>query len=88
LDNGQWLAMLDVMVVLCRPSGEVYEYNENKHNQRKNWFRALKMDIVANVSFFLLKLNSTLQNNLLIYGFQVALQQKEAKKSLEIMDGI
>jgi len=77
-----------VMVVLCRPSGEVYEYNENKHNQRKNWFRALKMDIVANVSFFLLKLNSTLQNNLLIYGFQAELERREVEKFQKTMDGI
>lgn len=88
LDDGQWLAMLDVMVVLCRPSGEVYEYNEKRHNQRKNWFRALKMDVVANVSFFLLKLNSTLQNNLLIYGLTMELERQEARKFPEAMDGI
>ncbi|MHC4316404.1 MAG: hypothetical protein ACYSW3_28510 [Planctomycetota bacterium] len=88
LENGQWLAMLDVMVVLCRPKGEVYEYIEQRHNVRKKQFRKLKMDIVANVSFFLLKLNSILKTNLLIYGLGQELSAKEQRKYQKTMDGI
>jgi hypothetical protein len=55
---------------------------------RKKQFRKLKMDIVANVSFFLLKLNSILKSNLLIYGLKQELSAKEEKKYQKIMAGI
>jgi len=70
VENGNWVAMLDVMAVICRPKGEVYNYTEANHIARKNTFKNVTMDNILNVSFFLLKLNSILKDNLLIYSLQ------------------
>ncbi len=82
LKGGEWEALLDVMVVLCRPKGEHYDYNETKHNIRKKQFRKLKMTDVANVGFFLLKLNKQLNLDLLIYS----LLELEAVKECEQLE--
>lgn len=79
VENGNWLAMLDVMVVLCRPKGEVYEYQKVKHEQRKRLFKKVTMNHVINLAFFLLRLNETLKHNLLIYTLTQEKLQKAAK---------
>jgi len=66
--NGKWLALLDVMAVLCRPKGELYNYEKSHHEMRKNIFKNVTMDIVLNVSFFLFRLNEALNYDLMIYS--------------------
>ena len=80
VENGNYLAMLDVMVVLCRPKGEPYDYNEAVHNRRKRLFSDLTMDVIFNVGFFLLKLRHTLNLNLLIYGMMQDKAAQEARQ--------
>ena len=89
LNTGSWDGLLDVMVVLCRkrPSEELYAYNENRHKLRRKLFKQLKMDVVINVSFFLLKLNTLLSNNLVIYGMAQAIAQKEQQQLQTNTDG-
>ena len=86
--GGNWIAMGDVMVVLCRPKGEAYEYDEQKHNRRKALFMGLTMDKVIDVAFFLLKLNDTLNDNLLIYTLEVEKQRKEVRLLENDMGGL
>jgi len=84
----RWEAILDLMVVICRPKGEKYNYTEQAHKQRKNFFRKLNMDVLINVAFFLLRLNDTLKDNLLIYSLQQQVKQAEAEKLQNLMDGL
>lgn len=89
LENGHWFSMLDVMVVLCKPAGEVYEYEETKHEMRKKMFKKkVFMDSVLQVAFFLLRQNKQLKQDLLIYSmFHLVKQRKEQKHFQEHMDG-
>ncbi|OED34699.1 hypothetical protein AB832_06920 [Flavobacteriaceae bacterium (ex Bugula neritina AB1)] len=88
LKGGHWRSMLDVMTVLCRPKGELYNYDKMFVATRKNLFRRLPMTDVINVAFFLLRLNDTLKNTLLIYTAQQELERTN-KKSLAIAtDGL
>jgi len=87
LEGGNWLSMLDVMVVLCRPKGEPYEYVESKHEARKKLFKGVTMDNVINTAFFLLRLSGTLNLNLLIYTMEAEVIQKELKLLENDMDG-
>lgn len=88
IEGGNWLSMLDVMVVLCRPKGEPYEYVESKHEARKRLFRGVTMDNVINTAFFLLRLSGTLNLNLLIYTMEAELIQKELKVLESDTDGL
>ncbi len=88
LMTGRWEAMLDVMVVLCRPKGEKYNYEKAKHNIRRKMFRTLTMDIVINVAFFLHRLNDILKNNLLIYSLQTHLEEKELQRLEKLTVGL
>ncbi len=88
IEGGNWLSMLDVMVVLCRPKGEPYEYVESKHEARKRLFRGVTMDNVINTAFFLLRLSGTLNLNLLIYTMEAELIQKELKLLESDTDGL
>ena len=87
VENGNWLAMQDVMVVLCRPVGEVYEYDKIKHEARKELFKQVTMNHVINLAFFLLRLNKTLKHNLLIYTLAAELEQKKQGISVTATDG-
>lgn len=89
LENGHWKSMLDVMVVLCRPSGEAYEWNEKRHEMRKKMFKnKVYMNTVLQVAFFLHRQNKQLKTDLLIYSmFQLLKQQKEQKHFQEHMAG-
>ena len=80
VEGGEWLSMLDVMVVLCRPEGEKYSYDKNRHELRKKLFKGLSMDKVINSAFFLLRQNVELQNNLLIYSMLQEIAQKQEKQ--------
>ena len=86
VEGGEWLSMLDVMVVLCRPEGEKYSYDKNTHNLRKKLFKKLSMDKVINTAFFLLRLNVELKNNLLIYSMlqEIAVKQEKQLKKLTV----
>lgn len=86
--NGNWLALLDVMAVICRPKGEVYSYKKDHHEMRKNIFKNVTMDVVLNVSFFLFRLNETLNHNLLIYSLLRKVQQNEVKTLIKGTDGL
>lgn len=88
VENGDWLSMLDVMVVLCRPEGEKYSYDKNTHNLRKKLFKGLSMDNVINTAFFLLRLNSELKHNLLIYSMSAEIAQKQEKQLKKLTAGI
>ncbi|MEK0336947.1 MAG: hypothetical protein QQN41_05875, partial [Nitrosopumilus sp.] len=88
LMQDRWEAILDLMVVICRPKDEKYDFKEQAHKQRKNFFRKLNMDVLINVAFFLLRLNDTLRDNLLIYSLQQQVQQAEAEKLQKAMDGL
>ena len=88
VEGGEWLSMLDVMVVLCRPEGEKYSYDKNTHNLRKKLFKGLSMDKVINTAFFLLRLNKELKNNLLIYSMLQAIAPKQEKQLKKLMVGI
>ena len=88
VEGGEWLSMLDVMVVLCRPEGEKYSYDKNRHELRKKLFKGLSMDKVINSAFFLLRLNVELQNNLLIYSMLQEIAQKQEKQLKRLMVGI
>ena len=85
--GGNWDAMLDVVVVLCRPKGEVYSYNENQHKMRKKQFKKLTMDKIINIAFFLLRQNDILKSNLLIYSLSEQVEQKQLEKLVTFMDG-
>jgi len=74
IEGGNFSAMADVMVVLCRPKGEKYSYSKIKHSNRKKIFLKTTMYNVINTAFFLLRLNKTLKNNFLIYTMQGELQ--------------
>jgi hypothetical protein len=87
LEDGLWRSMEDVMVVLCRPEGEAYEYSEVRHNRRKRLFRKTTMDNVINTAFFLLRLNKKLNIDLLIYTMEVELETKRAETLARSTDG-
>lgn len=85
IENGKWLALLDIMAVICRPKGEVYNYEKGHHEMRKNIFKNLTMDIVLNVSFFLFRLNEALNQDLMIYSlimFSKRNKQEPYQKSM------
>lgn len=65
LKGGSYISILNIMAVLCRPFGEVYDDKNNK--ERKKLFSTLSMGIAINVAFFFRKLRSILNDNLLIY---------------------
>lgn len=88
VEGGEWLSMLDVMVVLCRPEGEKYSYDKNRHELRKKLFKKLSMDNVINTAFFLLRLNEELQNNLLIYSLLQEVAQRQEKQLAKLTGGI
>lgn len=88
VENGAWLSMLDVVAVLCRPPGEKYSYDKTRHETRKKMFKKLSMDKIINVSFFLLRLNKELQNNLLIYSLRQQVQQKQRQQLKKHTAGI
>jgi hypothetical protein len=88
LENGQWLAMQDILVVLCRPKGEVYSYNEKIHNLRKKLFSKITMDKVIQVCFFLHRLNKELNHNLLIYSLMAEVEQRQQKQLEKLTDGL
>lgn len=88
VEGGEWLSMLDVMVVLCRPEGEKYSYDKNRHNLRKKLFKGLSMDKVINTAFFLLRLNKELKHNLLIYSMLQEIAPKQEKQLKRLMVGI
>ena len=81
VQNGEYRAMADVMVVLCRPKGEPYKYSKIRHSNRKKLFLETTMHNVINTAFFLLRLNETLKNNLLIYTLDAERQNLEARIS-------
>ena len=87
VEGGDFRAMADVMVVLCKPKGEVYSYNEMKHNRRKKLFLSTTMDNVINTAFFLLKLNETLKSNLLIYTLEKEKQAMTLESFNLVMGG-
>jgi len=88
VEGGEWLSMLDVMVVLCRPEGEKYSYDKNTHNLRKKLFKGLSMDKVINTAFFLLRLNEELKHNLLIYSMLQEIAQRQEKQLKKLTVGI
>ncbi len=88
VEGGDYKAMADVMVVLCRPKGEKYSYSEIKHKRRKKLFLSTTMNNVINTAFFLLKLNETLKNNLLIYTLETEKLKQEARTSNKDMVGL
>ena len=79
--NGNWLAMADVMAVLCKPKGEILENNPTKHNQRKKLFEQVTMDNVINTAFFLLKLKLPLSSNLAIYTLREEVERLKVSNS-------
>jgi hypothetical protein len=79
--NGNWLAMSDVMAVLCKPKGEILENNPTKHNQRKKLFERVTMDNVINTAFFLLKLKLPLSSNLAIYTLREEVERLKVSNS-------
>ena len=67
LDGGEWLALPEVIAVLCRPKNEVFD--SAKVEARKQLFlNKLTMNDALQVAFFLQRLNSRLADNLLIYS--------------------
>ena len=87
LKAGNWRSMLDVMTVLCRPKGELYNSDKLFTATRKNLFRTLPMTDVINVAFFLLKLNEQLKITLAIYTTQQELSRMQPKSSVIATDG-
>jgi hypothetical protein len=79
--NGNWLAMSDVMAVLCKPKGEILKNNPTKHNQRKKLFEQVTMDNVINTAFFLLKLKLPLSSNLAIYTLKQEVERLKVSNS-------
>jgi hypothetical protein len=79
--NGDWLAMSDVMAVLCKPKGEILENNPIKHNQRKKLFERVTMDNVINTAFFLLRLKLPLSSNLAIYTLREEVERLKVSNS-------
>jgi hypothetical protein len=88
LKGGNWRAMLDVMTVLCRPKGELYNDDEMFRQTRKNLFKTLPMTDVINVAFFLLRLNDTLKSNLAIYTAQQEIQRIKHSNLANGTDGL
>ena len=88
VEGGNWLAMLDVMVVLCRPKGEIYDYQKGKHERRKKVFKHVTMNHVINTAFFLLRLNRILKHNLLIYTMGQELERKAHGRLATDTDGL
>lgn len=74
--NGDF-ALLDVIAILCRPKGEVYD--QKLKDKRKEVFRDLTMDKVWNISFFLLKLNLIFMKNTQIYSLITLAQTLKQK---------
>jgi hypothetical protein len=70
LKGGNYVAILDVMSVLCRPAGEVY--NEENNEKRKKIFSKLSLDVAINVGFFLKRLNVGLIQTLAICSLNQA----------------
>lgn len=88
VQGGQWKAMLDVLVVLCRPKGESYDGNNTAlTNRRKELFKQLPMTDVINVAFFLHRLNDSLKTNLAIYTAKEELARLQAKSLARTTDG-
>ena len=88
VQGGQWKAMIDVLVVLCRPKGESYDGdNAMLIKQRKELFKQLPMTDVINVAFFLHRLNDSLKANLAIYTAQEELALSQAKLLAKTTDG-
>lgn len=60
LEKGRWEAMPFVVAILARPEGE--EYDSDKVEERGKKFLRLPLDVVWNVSFFLMRQNRRLRN--------------------------
>lgn len=88
LMQDKWYSMLDVMVVLCRPKGEKYSFDQQNHDIRKKMFKGLNMDTIINVAFFLLRQNDILRDNLLIFSLQGQVDQKKQLQLQKLMDGL
>lgn len=86
--GGNWAAMLNVMTVICRPKSEKYNDNEAFREKRKELFKELPMSDVINVAFFLLRLNDTLSNNLVIYTAAQEVQQQRQRLLASGTDGL
>ena len=78
LGEGNFGALLDVMAILCRPAGEIYD--ADKLPERKKIFSSAPLSVALNVSFFLTRLNAQLWGNLAIYS---ALKIKTAAEVAE-----
>ena len=88
LENGSWVAMQDIMVVLCRPKDEPYSYEEKKHKVRKKMFKKLTMDKIIQVAFFLHRRNQELNHNLLIYSLLDQVEEKQQRQLEKLTDGL
>jgi hypothetical protein len=87
LEVGKWQVIPQIMAVICHRKGE--RYNSNRLESRAKFFNSVTMDIVFNVSFFLLKLNNTLKENTLIYSLTkyLSTQRKQQQRLHKILDG-
>ena len=86
--GGDWLAVLDVMTVLCRPKGEKYNDNEAFREARKELFKELPMSDVINVAFFLQRLNSSLSQTLAIYTVREEIKAQRQSILMSGTDGL
>ena len=85
LKAGNYIAILDVMAVLCRPRGE--KYDSKKLPKRKKLFSSLTLDVAVNVGFFLIRLNVGLNQTLTIYSLMKYTAAQEVAQLEKIMDG-
>jgi hypothetical protein len=85
LKAGNYIAILDIMSVLCRPKGE--QYDEKNNAKRKKIFSSLSMDVAINVGFFLIRLDGGLSQSLAIYTLLVGQAAAEVEQLAPFMDG-
>lgn len=85
LKGGNFLAILDIMAVLCRPAGEVYD--ADKIPKRKKIFSSAPLSVAMNTAFFLSRLNVGLIQILSIYSLLNYKAEAEEATLRRLTDG-
>lgn len=84
-NGGSYMALLDIMCIICRPKGE--QYDEKNTPKRKRIFANTSLDVALNVGFFLRRLNIGLSQILIIYSLMERQAKAEEAQLIKLLGG-
>jgi hypothetical protein len=85
-NSGSYIALLDIMCIICRPPGE--QYDDKNNPKRKKIFANTSLDIALNVGFFLRRLNNGLSQILTIYSLMLHQAKAEEAQLIRRLGGM